>query len=65
MAAISGSGFLARLFGSDSPARPAKRSTRIYTFIKKAHKETHGATPDLKRVYQAYLDSTKRKSSAG
>jgi hypothetical protein len=31
-------------------------SKRAREFAERAHKQTNGATPDLKRVYGAYLD---------
>jgi hypothetical protein len=65
MAAVIEGGLLARLFGARS-SKPSKvaQSKEIYKFTARAHKETNGATPELKRVYRAYLESQKKSAAA-
>jgi hypothetical protein len=36
-------------------------SKRAREFAELAHKQTNGATPDLKRVYGAFLDNERRR----
>jgi hypothetical protein len=64
MAVLGEGGWFTRLLGNrvSKPSRPVQ-SKKIYQFTRKAYKQTGGATPDLKRVYQTYLDSQKGRSS--
>jgi hypothetical protein len=36
-------------------------SKRAREFAEQAHKQTNGATPELKRVYGAYLENERRR----
>ncbi len=63
MAALTEGGWLARLMPSRrAQTRQARvqQSGKVYEFAERAYRKTGGATPDLKRVYKAYLDNQKK-----
>jgi hypothetical protein len=53
---------LVGLFTRDNPE--LKDSGRARAFISHAHATTGGATPDLKRVYNSYVENERKREAA-
>ncbi|GLI23456.1 hypothetical protein XFLAVUS301_31300 [Xanthobacter flavus] len=51
------------LFGRQKASPKVTESRRAREFAKKAYNQTGGVTPDLKRVYDAFLDNERRRNS--
>ena len=63
MAAVTHGGWLASFLSRARPkAGVVRQSSKVYEFTERAYRKNGGVSPELKRVYKAYLDNQKLPS---